>query len=167
MDDAVLREPYREPPGEPPHAGRVRIEGGQEQTFTAPFTIGRGGEATLQVEAGSLDIYTRLAEASDLLAMASYNWGKGCVIPRLPRLEGLIDEQQADPFDGIPHIRQQRKYGHFLNEYGDRMPDQTKDYVLYIVGAAVIGQNPCLFGVDFDDPQAPYLDASMAPAASL
>lgn len=113
-----------------------------------------------------LDIYTELAEASGLLAMASYNWGEGRVIPRLPRLEGLVDEQQADPFAGIPQNPQQRSYWRFLNEYGDRMPQQTKDYVFYIVSAAVIGQNPRLFGFDFDNPLEPYLSVPATSAPS-
>jgi soluble lytic murein transglycosylase-like protein len=113
-----------------------------------------------------LDIYTELAEASGLLAMASYNWGEGRVIPRLPRLEGLSDEQQADPFAGIPQNPQQRSYWRFLNEYGDRMPQQTKDYVFYIVSAAVIGQNPRLFGFDFDNPLEPYMARAAVAAPS-
>ena len=32
------------------------------------------------------------------------------------------------------------------------MPRETKDYVLKIVAAAVIGENPRLFGFDFDNP---------------
>ena len=64
---------------------------------------------------------------------------------------------RSDPFAGIPQNPQQRSYWRFLNEYGDRMPQQTKDYVFYIVSAAVIGQNPRLFGFDFDNPLEPYL----------
>ena len=32
------------------------------------------------------------------------------------------------------------------------MPTQTYDYVFYIVSAAVIGENPRLFGFPFDNP---------------
>ena len=114
-----------------------------------------------------LDIYTQLAEASGLLAMASYNWGEGRVIPKLPRLEGLPRvEGQGDFFAGIPQNPQQRSYWRFLNEYQDRMPTQTKDYVLYIVSAAVIGQNPRLFGFDFDNPLEPYLGVPTTAAPS-
>jgi membrane-bound lytic murein transglycosylase D len=38
------------------------------------------------------------------------------------------------------------------------MPEQTKDYVLKIFSAAVIGQDPRHFGFDFDDPLGPYLE---------
>jgi len=85
---------------------------------------------------------------------------------RHARLEGLIDEQQADPFAGIPQNPQQRSYWRFLNEYGDRMPQQTKDYVFYIVSAAVIGQNPRLFGFDFDNPLEPYMARAAVAAPS-
>ena len=36
--------------------------------------------------------------------------------------------------------------------YGDRIPQETYDYVLHIISAAVIGENPRLFGFDFDNP---------------
>jgi hypothetical protein len=39
-----------------------------------------------------------------------------------------------------------------LERYHDRIPDQTYDYVFYIVSAAVIGENRRLFGFDFDNP---------------
>jgi len=35
---------------------------------------------------------------------------------------------------------------------GVRVPDQTYNYVFYIVSAAVIGENPRLFGFQFDNP---------------
>jgi hypothetical protein len=38
------------------------------------------------------------------------------------------------------------------------MPDQTKDYVLKIFAAAVVGRNPRYFGFDFDDPLASYVE---------
>ena len=34
-------------------------------------------------------------------------------------------------------------------------PQQTCDYVFYITSAAVIDENPRLFGFDFDNPLAP------------
>jgi len=34
------------------------------------------------------------------------------------------------------------------------VPKETYDYVLYIVSAAVIGENPRLFGFPFDNPLA-------------
>lgn len=105
-----------------------------------------------------LTIYTELAQASGLLVMASYNWGEHRVAPKLEQLpETPLDLVRQDFFDGVPANPQQRNYWRFLNEYRDRMPEQTKDYVLHIFAAAVIGQNPRLFGFDFDNPLAPYL----------
>jgi membrane-bound lytic murein transglycosylase D len=38
--------------------------------------------------------------------------------------------------------------------YGTQIPQETYDYVFSIVSAAVIGENPRLFGFDFDNPLA-------------
>ena len=100
-------------------------------------------------------IYTTDAQSSGLLVIASYNWGEGRVINGVRRL----GEPQAIPseaFDGIPETPRARSYWHFLTVYRHRMPDETKDYVMKIFAAAVIGENPRLFGFDFDDPLLPY-----------
>ena len=104
-----------------------------------------------------LYIYTHLAQASGLLVMASYNWGEHRVAPKLEQLPETPLELVRHDFEGVPANPQQRNYWRFLNEYRDRMPEQTKDYVLHIFSAAVIGQNPRLFGFDFDNPLEPYL----------
>ena len=39
-----------------------------------------------------------------------------------------------------------------LRDHRDKVPDQTYNYVFSIVSAAVIGENPRLFGFDFDNP---------------
>jgi hypothetical protein len=104
-----------------------------------------------------LYIYTHLAQASGLLVMASYNWGEHRVAPKLDRLPETPLELVRLDIEGVPANPQQRNYWRFLNEYRDRMPEQTKDYVLHIFAAAVIGQNPRLFGFDFDNPLEPYL----------
>lgn len=94
------------------------------------------------------DIYGQLAQSSGLLAMASYNWGEHRVVPRLKELVADIpDEMEA------------RSYWKFYNEYEGRMPEETKTYVLRIFAAAVIGENPRLFGFDFDNPLAKYTDS--------
>ena len=36
--------------------------------------------------------------------------------------------------------------------YGDKIPQETYDYVLHIISAAVIGENPRIFGFDFENP---------------
>ncbi len=107
-----------------------------------------------------LAIYTELAQASGLLVMASYNWGEHRVSPRLDNLTPL--EVVQHDLEGIPQNPQERNYWRFLSEHRDRMPDQTKDYVLHIFSAAVIGQNPRLFGFDFDNPLQRYLEDAVA-----
>lgn len=94
------------------------------------------------------DIYGYLAQASGLLAMASYNWGERRVIGKLNEL-----------MEGIPDDPEARSYWRFYTVYSDRMPQQTKDYVIKIFSAAVVGENPRLFGFDFDNPLRPYMEA--------
>ncbi|MGB3544623.1 transglycosylase SLT domain-containing protein [Rubrivirga sp.] len=83
------------------------------------------------------DIYTRISQASGLLVCASYNWGEG----RIQRnMRGIANDPAS------------RTYWRFLTEYRNRMPNETKDYVMKIFAAAVVGQNPRLFGIDMDPP---------------
>ncbi len=83
------------------------------------------------------DIYATDAQASGLLVIASYNWGE-------QRIIDLLRTLPADP--------RERNFWKLLTKYRARMPDQTYDYVFYIISAAVIGENPRLFGFDFDSP---------------
>ncbi|GIV60321.1 MAG: hypothetical protein KatS3mg043_1410 [Rhodothermaceae bacterium] len=102
-------------------------------------------------------IYSTAAQASGLLVMASYNWGEHRVIGKLedlPNAHAVLDVAFAD----IPEDPHARTYWRFLTEYADRMPEETKDYVLKIFAAAVIGQDPRHFGFDFDNPLLPYMD---------
>jgi len=85
------------------------------------------------------DIYSTDAQASGLLVMASYNWGEFRVID-------LLRKMPADP--------RQRNFWKLLAQYRERLPLQTYEYVFYIVSAAVIGENPRLFGFQFDNPLA-------------
>jgi pSer/pThr/pTyr-binding forkhead associated (FHA) protein len=85
------------------------------------------------------DIYSTDAQASGLLVMASYNWGEFRVID-------LLRKMPADP--------RQRNFWKLLAQYKERLPLQTYEYVFYIVSAAVIGENPRLFGFQFDNPLA-------------
>jgi pSer/pThr/pTyr-binding forkhead associated (FHA) protein len=85
------------------------------------------------------DIYSTDAQASGLLVMASYNWGEWRVIDYLRRMP-------ANP--------RQRNFWKFLAQYRERVPLQTYEYVFSIVSAAVIGENPRLFGYQFDNPLA-------------
>jgi hypothetical protein len=82
-------------------------------------------------------IYRTDAQASGLLVMASYNWGEGKVVP-------LIKQLPANPRD--------RNFWRLLSQYRDKIPQETYNYVFYIVAAATIGENPRLFGFDFESP---------------
>jgi hypothetical protein len=84
-------------------------------------------------------IYSTDAQASGLLVMSSYNWGEERVIK-------LLRTMPANPKD--------RNFWQLLQNYRDKIPQETYDYVFYIVSAAVIGENPRLFGFNFDNPLA-------------
>lgn len=84
-------------------------------------------------------IYDTDAQASGLLVMASYNWGER-------RVNRLIKTMPENP--------QERNFWLLLEKYKNKIPRQTYDYVFHIFSAAVIGENPSLFGFDFDDPLA-------------
>ncbi|MEA3273770.1 MAG: transglycosylase SLT domain-containing protein [Pseudomonadota bacterium] len=81
------------------------------------------------------DIYRTDAQASGLLVMASYNWGEGNIIKR-------IREMPKNP--------RERNFWQLLRHY--KIPDETYHYVFYIFSAAVICENPRMFGFDFDNP---------------
>ncbi len=97
------------------------------------------------------DLHGVLTQASGLLVMAAYNWGEHRVAPRLESLPTPEAAFEA-AFEDVPTDPNSRNYWRFLAEYGDRMPEETKDYVLKIFSAAVIGQDPRHFGFDFDSP---------------
>ena len=83
------------------------------------------------------DIYTTDAQASGLLVMASYNWGERRVVR-------LIKTMPENP--------RERNFWQLITAYRQKVPDETYDYVFSIFTAAVIGENPRLFGFDFDNP---------------
>lgn len=85
------------------------------------------------------DLYKTEAQASGLLVFASYNWGQTNV-RRLIR--------------GMPNDPQQRNFWELLKKHRDKIPQETYDYVFYIISAAVIGENPELFGFKFKNPFA-------------
>jgi pSer/pThr/pTyr-binding forkhead associated (FHA) protein len=80
------------------------------------------------------DIYQTEAQASGLMVMACYNWGEDNV-------QTIIDRMPENP--------RERNFWKLLSH--GKIPRQTYDYVFYIVAAAVIGENPRLFGFDFDN----------------
>jgi hypothetical protein len=83
------------------------------------------------------DLYATDAQASGLLVIASYNWGERRVIDILRKM---------------PENPRDRNFWKLLEKHRDQVPGQTYDYVFSIVSAAVIGENPRLFGFDFDNP---------------
>jgi hypothetical protein len=54
----------------------------------------------------------------------------------------------------MPANPKERNFWQLLAKHRDKIPQETYDYVFYIVSAAVIGENPRLFGFDFDNPLA-------------
>ena len=85
------------------------------------------------------DLYGTDAQASGFLVMACYNWGENQILP-------LIRSMPANP--------KERNFWKLLSKHRDKIPQETYDYVFYIASAAVIGENPRLFGFDFDNPLA-------------
>ncbi len=82
-------------------------------------------------------IYDTDAQASGLLVMASYNWGENRVIKRIKQM---------------PSNPRERNFWRLLQDYRRDLPQETYDYVFKIFSAAVIGENPKLFGFDFNNP---------------
>jgi membrane-bound lytic murein transglycosylase D len=82
------------------------------------------------------DINNTEAQASGLLVMASYNWGEN-------NIRDIIRTMPENPKD--------RNFWLLLKKA--RIPRETYDYVYYIFSAAVICENPRMFGFDFDMPQ--------------
>jgi membrane-bound lytic murein transglycosylase D len=101
-------------------------------------------KATIAASKYIKDIYNTDAQASGLLVMASYNWGEQRIIQ-------LIRTLPANP--------RYRNFWNLLKNYREKIPDETYNYVFYIFSAAVIGENPRLFGFNFDNPLKASLDA--------
>jgi soluble lytic murein transglycosylase-like protein len=88
-------------------------------------------------------LYSKKTQASGLLVMASYNWGEGRVIRLI---------------DSLPDTPSERNFWQLVKRYRGRIPDETYNYVFWIVSAAVIGEDPGLFGFPITNPLAPYVD---------
>jgi hypothetical protein len=71
--------------------------------------------------------------------LAIYNYG-GTNVRRLIR--------------SLPETPRERNFWQILLEHRDKFPRETYDYVLNVFSAAVIGENPQLFGFDFNPPLA-------------
>ena len=85
------------------------------------------------------DIYSTDAQASGLLVLASYNMGE-------TRVRGLLRS--------LPESPAERNYWALLAGHRSRIPAETYDYVLRVIAAAVIGENPGLFGFEVTAPLA-------------
>ena len=85
------------------------------------------------------DIYTKEAQASGLLVVASYNWGEG-------NIQALIRSMPENP--------RERNMWRLIKDHRRQIPRQTYDYVFRVFSAAVIGEDPHLFGFGFDNPLA-------------
>ncbi|MGE0555367.1 MAG: transglycosylase SLT domain-containing protein [Gemmatimonadales bacterium] len=83
------------------------------------------------------DIYSSDAQASGLLVIASYNMGD-------TRLRGLLRS--------LPESPAERNYWALLDKHRDRVPGETQAYVLRVIAAAVIGEDPALFGFEVAPP---------------
>ena len=83
------------------------------------------------------DLFRTEAQASGFLVMACYNWGEGRVLP-------LVKKMPLNP--------KERNFWRLLAMGKDKLPEETYKYVFYIASAAVIGEDPRLFGFDFDNP---------------
>jgi pSer/pThr/pTyr-binding forkhead associated (FHA) protein len=89
------------------------------------------------------DIYLREAQGSGLLVLAIYNYG-GTNVRRLVR--------------SLPETPRERNFWQVLLEHRQSFPKETYDYVLNVLSAAVIGENPRLFGFDFEPPLAGVIE---------
>ena len=85
------------------------------------------------------DMYGKDAAASGLLVLACYNWGQ-------PQVRRLVQRMPPNPRD--------RNFWKLMLQHKNEVPKETYDYVFRIVAAAVIGENPRLFGFNFDNPLA-------------
>lgn len=83
------------------------------------------------------DIFSTDAQASGLLVLASYNMGE-------TRVRGLLRS--------LPESPEERNYWALLARHRSGLPTETYDYVLRIIAAAVIGEDPGLFGYDVVSP---------------
>jgi tyrosyl-tRNA synthetase len=107
-----------------------------------PILLGTDG---VQKMSKSLGNYVALSE--DALTMYS-------------KLEKTADSQIEQyfelltnlPLNSLPENPRERNFWQLITAYREKVPDETYDYVFSIFTAAVIGENPLLFGFEFDNP---------------
>ncbi len=93
------------------------------------------------------DLYSTDAQASGLLVLASYNMGD----TRMRRLLRSLPESPVE-----------RNYWKLLDRHQAEIPGETQDYVLRIIAAAAIGEDPKLFGFSVPGPLGPPAPVSSA-----
>jgi len=86
------------------------------------------------------DLYSTDAQASGLLVLASYNMGD-------TRLRKLLRSLPESPVE--------RNYWKLLDRHRAEIPGETRNYVLRIIAAAAIGEDPKLFGFTVAGPLGP------------
>lgn len=94
------------------------------------------GKSTVAAGRYLRDINNTEAQASGLLVMASYNWGEN-------NIRQIIRQMPENP--------RERNFWRLLARKD--IPRETYDYVFYIFSAAVICENPRLFGLDIECPK--------------
>jgi len=94
------------------------------------------------------DLNNTQAQASGLLVMASYNWGEN-------NIRKIISQ--------MPETPRERNFWRLLAQKD--IPKETYDYVFLIFSAAVICENPPLFGFDLACPDLTVKDQKTEGAA--
>jgi hypothetical protein len=94
-------------------------------------------KATIAAASYVKEIYANDAQASHLLVFASYNWGESRVVDLLRKM---------------PPNPRERNFWALLARHRGELPLETYEYVFNVLSAAVIGENPRLFGFQFDNP---------------
>jgi soluble lytic murein transglycosylase-like protein len=102
------------------------------------------------------DLYGTLTQASGLLVVAAFDWGEHRVAPRLEELS-LPGEVFREQFADVPENPSSRSYWTFLREYEQQIPEEIQHHVIRVFSAAVIGRDPRHFGIEADNPLAPYV----------
>jgi soluble lytic murein transglycosylase-like protein len=92
--------------------------------------VGRSTEAATSL---LLDLYVSRAAGSALLALAAYSAGEGVVVRRL---DAMPDDPRARNF-----------WNFYSNQW---LSQETRDYVMWIFSAALIGEQPDVFGVPIE-----------------
>jgi soluble lytic murein transglycosylase-like protein len=110
-----------------------KYQKGEYDPFDERFHVDKATKAAARY---IRDINNTEAQASGLLVMASYNWGEN-------NIREIIKTMPENPRD--------RNFWLLLKKA--KIPKETYDYVYYIFSAAVICENPRLFGFNFDAPR--------------